>query len=128
MVVDDVVVHRPDGKRVFLRALARPLFDEGAVSQVVISLTDITNEVEARARAKLAEGHLDHLLARAPLVLFAFDRDGIVTLSEGRGLSAMGLAPKELIGRSVFELYANDPLSLCQRGSGARGGGVHRRE
>jgi two-component system cell cycle sensor histidine kinase/response regulator CckA len=113
VIVDDIVVHRPDGKKVCLRALARPLFDEGAVSEVVISLTDVTNEVEARARAKLAEGHLDHLLARAPLILFAFDRNGIVTLSEGRGLSAMGFAPKELLGRSVFEMYANDPLSLA---------------
>lgn len=113
VIVDDLVVHRLDGKKVFLRALARPLFDEGAVSHVVISLSDMTNEVEARARAKLAEGHLDHLLARAPLILFAFDRNGIVTLSEGRGLSAMGFAPKELLGRSVFELYANDPLSLA---------------
>jgi PAS domain S-box-containing protein len=113
VIIDDVVVHRLDGKKVFLRALARPLFDEGAVSHVVISLTDITNEVEARARAKLAEGHLDHLLARAPLILFAFDRNGIVTLSEGRGLSAMGFAPKELLGRSVFELFANDPLPLA---------------
>jgi PAS domain S-box-containing protein len=113
VIVDNVVVHRLDGKKVFLRAFARPLFNEGAVAHVVISLTDISEEVEARARAQLAEAHLDHLLARAPLILFAFDRSGIVTLSEGRGLSALGFAPKELLGRSVFDLYANDPVSLA---------------
>jgi two-component system, cell cycle sensor histidine kinase and response regulator CckA len=113
VIVDDVVVHRGDGKRVHLRAFARPLFDEGAVAHVVITVADVTEEVEARARALLAERHLDHLLAHAPLILFAFDRDGIVTLSEGRGLSALGFAPKELLGRSVFELYADDPVSLA---------------
>ena len=113
ITLDDVVIHRVDGKRVFVRAFARPLFDEGVVAHVVITLTDLTEGVVARSRAKLAEGHLDHLLARAPLILFAFDRKGIVTLSEGRGLFALGFAPKELLGRSVFELYANDPVSLA---------------
>jgi PAS domain S-box-containing protein len=113
VIADDVVIHRVDGKRVFVRAFARPLFDEGAVAHVVITLTDLTEEIEARARAQLAERHLDHVLARAPLILFAFNRDGIVTLSEGRGLLALGFGPKELLGRSVFELYANDPVSLA---------------
>jgi PAS domain S-box-containing protein len=114
VIVDDVVVHRLDGKKVFLRALARPLFEGGAVAQVVITITDVTQEVEARTRAQLAERRLDHVLARAPLILFAFDRSGIVTLSEGRGLQALGFAPKELVGRSVFELFANDPALLAQ--------------
>jgi PAS domain S-box-containing protein len=114
VIVDDVVVHRLDGKKVFLRALARPLFEEGVVAQVVITITDVTEEVEARARAQLAERRLDHVLARAPLILFAFDRSGVVTLSEGRGLQALGFAPKELVGRSVFELFANDPVLLAQ--------------
>jgi PAS domain S-box-containing protein len=114
VIVDDIVVHRLDGKKVFLRVLARPLFEGGAVAQVVITITDVTEEVEARARAQLAERRLDHVLARAPLILFAFDRSGIVTLSEGRGLQALGFAPKELVGRSVFELFANDPVALAQ--------------
>jgi two-component system cell cycle sensor histidine kinase/response regulator CckA len=113
VIVDDVVIHRVDGKKVFVRAFARPLFDEGAVAQVVITLTDVTEEVGARSRAQVAERHLDHLLARAPLILFAFDRNGVVTLSEGRGLSALGFAPKELLGRSVFDVYAEDPVSLA---------------
>jgi PAS domain S-box-containing protein len=114
VIVDDVVVHRPDGKKIFLRALARPLFEGGAIAQVVITITDVTEEVEARARAQLAERRLDHVLARAPLILFAFDRSGVVTLSEGRGLHALGFVPKELVGRSVFELFANDPVLLAQ--------------
>jgi PAS domain S-box-containing protein len=113
VTADDLVIHRADGRRIFIRAFARPIFDEaGAVEQVVIAFVDITEEAEARSHAELVERHLQHVLAHAPLILFAFDAHGIVTLSEGRGLAALGLRPKELLGRSVFELYANDPVSL----------------
>jgi len=113
VVVDDLVVHRPDGRKVYVRAFARPLFDGPNVAYVVITLTDITEEIDTRSRAQLAERHLEHVLDHAPLILFAFDQQGIVTLSEGRGLAALGFAPKELIGRSVFEIYAHDPSSLA---------------
>ncbi len=114
VTVDDLVIHRGDGKRVFVRAFARPLFDEaGTVTHVVIAFTDITEEVRARSRADLAEGRLQHLLSHAPIILFAYDRQGIVTLSEGRGLEQLGFRPKELVGRSVFDLYANDPALIA---------------
>jgi two-component system, cell cycle sensor histidine kinase and response regulator CckA len=74
----------------------------------------ITEEVKARSRADLVEQHLQHVLSHAPLILFAYDRQGIVTLSEGRGLGALGFLPNQLLGRSVYDLYANDPVLLAQ--------------
>jgi PAS domain S-box-containing protein len=112
--VDDIVIHREDGKKVFIRAFGRPIFDaDGAVSHVVIAFTDISEEVESRKRADLVERRLQHLLEHAPLILFAFDRHGLVTLSEGRGLRVLGFRSKELLGKSVFDLYANDPGALA---------------
>ena len=109
VTIDDIVVHRPDGSQVFVRAVGQPLVDTvGTVSQVVVAFTDMTEEVKARSRADLAEGHLTHLLAHAPIILFAYDRRGVVTLTEGRGLEGLGFRPKELLGRSVFDLYAHD--------------------
>jgi PAS domain S-box-containing protein len=110
VTIDDIVIHRADGKRVFVRAFARPLRDgAGITTHVVISFTDITEVAEARSRADLADERLRHLLAHAPIILFAYDRTGVVTLSEGRGLEPLGFRPKELLGRSVFDLYADDP-------------------
>jgi PAS domain S-box-containing protein len=74
----------------------------------------IAEEAKARSRADLVEKHLQHLLSHAPLILFAYDRQGVVTLSEGRGLGALGFLPKQLLGRSVYDLYANDPALLAQ--------------
>jgi signal transduction histidine kinase len=48
----------------------------------------------------------------APIVLFALDADGVFTLSEGRGLDALGLKAGEIVGQSVFELYKDYPLII----------------
>src|SRR4029079_16225438 len=55
----------------------------------------------------------DTTLFRSLIILFAMDRDGVVTLSEGAALSALGLAPGETVGRSVFELYRDVPELLA---------------
>ena len=56
VVVDDIVVHRRDGGRVYVRAQARPVLDgDGAVTHVVIAFIDITREAtaeEARAESE----------------------------------------------------------------------------
>jgi diguanylate cyclase (GGDEF)-like protein/PAS domain S-box-containing protein len=54
-------------------------------------------EMGARLRA---------LVRNAPIIHFAIDAQGLVSVSEGRGLEAMGVAPGEVVGRSIFELYA----------------------
>ena len=112
--VNDIVIHRDDGKKVCVRAFGRPIFKaDGSVSHVVIAFTDITHEVESQARAAIVESQLQHILEHAPLILFAFDRKGVVTLSEGHGLDALGLRPRELVGRSLFQVYAEAPSSLA---------------
>lgn len=57
------------------------------------------------------------VVGSAPIVLFALDADGRFTLSEGRGLDALGLKPGEVDGQSVFELYKDHPtiLDACRR-------------
>src|SRR5580692_7412265 len=103
VTVDDLVILRADGEKVFVRAVARPLMDSGGIiTHIVIAFMDITEEIRTRSRADLAEGRLQHLLAHAPIILFAFDRNGIVTLTEGRGLAGLGFQAKELLGRSIY--------------------------
>lgn len=115
VTVDDIVLHRADDVKVFVRAFARPLLDAAAegVAHVVVTFSDITEEVDARSRADLVQQRLQHILSHAPLILFAFDRQGVVTLSEGRGLAALGFRPRQLLGLSVYDLYADDPTSLA---------------
>ena len=55
VVVDDIVIHRTDGRKVYIRAQAKPVFRGDEISHVVIAFIDITREVdaeEARARSE----------------------------------------------------------------------------
>jgi PAS domain S-box-containing protein len=54
VVIEDIVIHRRDGRRVNLRVLAKPIFDAaGNLTHVLEAFTDITREVEAeRARTE----------------------------------------------------------------------------
>ena len=63
----------------------------------------------AEGRFGGAEVHLRAVAANLPVVLFALDREGVFTLSEGRGLEALGLEPSQVIGRSAFEMYREAP-------------------
>lgn len=56
---------------------------------------------------------LDSLLAQVPLVVFAYDCEGICTYSDGAGLSAWGLRPGELVGANIFDLYGGQPEGMA---------------
>ncbi|NOY56030.1 MAG: EAL domain-containing protein [Actinobacteria bacterium] len=67
------------------------------------------------------EGLLGFALDRAPIVVWAIDTDGVFTLSEGGALAGMGVAPGEVVGRSVFELYAGNASVLEPTRAALRG-------
>ena len=56
-----------------------------------------------------AEQHLRRIVAKAPVVFFAIDAEGKVTLSEGRALEKLGLLGGQNVGQSIFHLYRNYP-------------------
>ncbi|HZF54416.1 MAG TPA: PAS domain S-box protein [Polyangiaceae bacterium] len=43
---------------------------------------------------------------------WAMDKTGTMTLSEGKGLRTVGLEPGQLVGRSVFDIYRDEPLVI----------------
>lgn len=60
---------------------------------------------------------LDTVVAHAPVVLFAFDSDGVFTHCEGRGLEVLGRHSGESVGKSVWDVYAEHSavLDTCRR-------------
>ncbi len=51
-------------------------------------------------------------MTNSPVLLFALDRDGVVTLAEGKDPAALGLTPDEIVGQSVFDLFVMAPALL----------------
>ena len=52
------------------------------------------------------------LLKVLPVILWGIDATGKITLSEGAELATLGFKPGELVGRNVFDLYA-DNQKVC---------------
>ncbi|HET7846433.1 MAG TPA: GAF domain-containing protein, partial [Acidimicrobiia bacterium] len=52
------------------------------------------------------------MVTGAPVILFALDPNGTITLSEGAALASLGLEPGATVGHSVFDLYQDQPTAL----------------
>jgi len=100
--VDNEVFWRKDGTAFPVAYTSTPILEDDEVVGTVVTFTDVTERKES-------EGWLRTIVGNVPVVLFALDREGVFTLSEGKGLEALGLESSEVVGRSVFEVYRDVP-------------------
>lgn len=63
--------------------------------------------VKLEEQVKTGERRLKQVVGQLLVVLWALDRDGVFTLSEGKALKDLGLQPGQLVGQSAFALYAH---------------------
>ena len=76
-------------------------------------IRDLSERHRMEAALRTSEERLRTVVANAPVVLFAVDRDGTFTLSEGAGLAALGIRPDEHVGQSYRALYRHLPDSVA---------------
>jgi len=109
VTVDDLVIDRGPRGKVNVRAFGAPLRDPtGAIALVTVAFIDITAETRAVAERQRAEEQLQFAVHHAPVVVWATTPEGVVTLSEGAALAAMGVRSGELVGKSIFDLYPDN--------------------
>jgi two-component system cell cycle sensor histidine kinase/response regulator CckA len=81
--------------------------------RVTEAFQGLAREIGERERAEEAlresEDRLRTVVAGAPIILFAVDRHGVFTLSQGKGLDSLGLQPGHLVGQSAYDTYRNVP-------------------
>ncbi len=101
----DFQLLRSDGARVPVQLEVRVIEWSGERLSVG-SVTDISAQ-------RRAEQYLTTIARGAPLVVSAYDREGVITLHIGRGLEKLGLEENQLVGVSVFEAFkgADEALS-----------------
>lgn len=58
------------------------------------------------------------VVAKLPVIIWATDLQGNITVSTGSGLNTLGLQPGELVGRSILDLHKDHPINRenIQRG------------
>ena len=106
-------VFAKDGRVVWVRdesILVKNQLGDTSYWQGVI--TDITEHKHAEEVVRESELRLRTVVANVAMMLFALDHAGVFTLSEGKGLDALGLEPGEAVGRSVSEVLGNRPEVL----------------
>ena len=54
-------------------------------------------------------GRLRAVMESAPIVVFATDREGTITLCQGSGLASLAVAPESVVGRAGSDVFANLP-------------------
>jgi len=113
---------REDGALIPYQWTSSPLRDG---RDAVIGLTGVGRDITARRVAEEAqrrsEERLRHVVADIAAILTVTDADGTITLSEGRGLAALGAAPGQMVGRSIFEVFDGDPTIMADLGRGMAG-------
>jgi signal transduction histidine kinase len=65
-----------------------------------------------------ADSQLRAAVAAAPMILFVLDSNGIFTVCEGKALGLLGLAPRDVVGRSVFDVGALHAIEAYRRALG----------
>ena len=104
--------HRDGGWRA-LEAVGQARVGPDGRAHLIVNSRDVTERNRQDRALRESKERLRTVIAGAPLVLFSFDRNGTFTLAEGRGLDALGVRPAQLVGQSVFQLYADLPQALA---------------
>ena len=90
--------------------------DDPTLAAVVVNYRDTSVGSVAEAalleRERWTAEQLRAVISAVPIVLWAIDRHGIVTLSEGSLLRDIGLESGQVVGQSIFDLYASAPAVL----------------
>lgn len=105
---------RKDGSEVRVAVIGVPVYLEETRLGVCGIYRDMTAQWEAAERIRESEARLRTVIGNSPIILFALDKNGVFTLADGKALASAALEPGELVGRSVFEVYARQPRLLAE--------------
>ena len=113
---------RADGTYAALESFPVPVLDRfGRLVAVEGIARDVTARVNAEESLERTRRELDTVVGGAPVIVWALDLAGTITLARGAGLAAIGCTSDELVGRRFDELGAGPSRLLVQFERALRG-------
>jgi PAS domain S-box-containing protein len=109
----EAILQRKDGSTFIGELRGRRTQHDGSPARVT-AICDITARKEAELALSRSEASLRAVLEIAPIILYATDAAGTVTLSEGTGLASLGLKSGQAVGHSVFDFSADSPENAAR--------------
>src|ERR1700674_341060 len=70
---------------------------------------ELAQRLQGQSHLRESEARLRAIIDSAPIVLFAIDRDGVITFSAGVGPDPLGKKPGEDLGWSAADLFVEHP-------------------
>jgi PAS domain S-box-containing protein len=78
-------------------------------------------DLSERDQLLASRERLAQVVNNTPVMLFAFDSDGTITLAEGRAIALMGVQPGSVVGANVFDLVSDIPEAVEHLNRGLAG-------
>ena len=107
-------VVRRDGERRTVEVTTAPLRELGAVSGIVASLRDVTDERRARDAVVQSEARYRNLFESASDAIYTVDLDGTFTSVNEATVTLSGWSRTHLLGHSSRMLFDDDELALVR--------------
>lgn len=82
---------------------------DGSPKQIFGMISNITERKLAEDELLQSEQKFKLLVTNIEEIIYLVDKDGIFTISEGKGLEKLGLKPGQVVGMSVLEFYKDYP-------------------
>jgi PAS domain S-box-containing protein len=85
-------------------------------AELKAAVEHLREEIQARQKVahtlKENQQRMQAIIGYAPLIIWAIDRNGVFTFSEGKGLELIGLKGGEAVGQSLFEMFRDDAPTI----------------
>lgn len=76
---------------------------------VTAHFRDITEKKESKQTIQTQNERLETIIGDAPVGLFVYDESGTFTFAKGRVLDQLDIESDDLVGSSIFDIYADRP-------------------
>ncbi len=83
--------------------------DGQTIETALVISRDMTSLKEAETALQASEQRLRTVVNNMPVVLFATDKQGVITFLEGKGIEGLGLIRGKVLGLSAFQLDPGNP-------------------
>jgi PAS domain S-box-containing protein len=104
----ETIEYNESGEKVYFLNNSIGMVEDGKLVSIWGIQRDISKSRRAVEALRESEQRLKTVINSNPVVLWTTDKDGIFTFSDGKGLELLGLKPGQVVGQSLFDLYAGN--------------------
>jgi PAS domain S-box-containing protein len=105
-------MRRKDGSWQDSDSVIRNELDNPDLQGILIETRELVAGPELHRGLQNSEHLFETIVSHPSIMIWAIDKEGLITVSEGAGLQHLGIEPGALVGADVFELYAELPAIL----------------